>query len=309
MNPLISIIIPAYNAESTIEKAIQSTINQTYKNIEVIIVDDGSKDNTSNICNKIKKNYPYIHYFYQINQGANQARCNGISQSKGKYITFLDADDYLPKNSLYTLYHIISEKSVDIVAASYRCKKGEYTPKEYIRNLLNGHIPTAPHSKIFKRSLFDDQTFQLPNKIIMGEDFIMNLKLANNAKNVYVINKKIYHYIKQENSITHTFKQTIEHETLFYQELEKAIPPSEYYKEIIQQKMNSIKNFSYHNIQCCELKHNVINEMKKFKVSPSFGNYIILHCKKNYIIKTIILIEKLFNKIISYVSIYYHTSI
>lgn len=309
MKPLISIIIPAYNAEKTIKKTIQSTIEQTYKNIEVIIIDDGSKDNTSNICNNIKRQFPQIHYYHQINQGANQARYHGVKQSKGEYIVFLDADDYLPKNSIETLYHIISEKNVEIVASSFKCKKGMYNSNEYLRNLLNGHIPTAPHSKIFKRSIFDYQTFNFSNKIIMGEDLIMNAKLANNAKQVYIINKKIYNYIKHNNSITHTFKQTIQYELLFFRELENSINTSIYRKEILYQKLNSVKNFAYHNIQCKELKSEIINTITKFNIPLSFGNYIILHYQKKYIVKPIIIIDKILNKIISYVSIYYHTCI
>lgn len=95
-NPLVSIIIPAFNAEKYIKETIKSALSQTYKNIEVIIVDDGSKDKTKNIVQSIQD--PRLNYFYQNNKGQSAARNAGIKIAKGEYIAFLDADDlFLPK--------------------------------------------------------------------------------------------------------------------------------------------------------------------------------------------------------------------
>ena len=94
--PLISIIIPAFNAISFLPKAIESVLHQTYRNFEIIIIDDGSTDNTKSSIQESN----FIRYFYQENQGLSSARNSGIQKSKGEYLVFLDADDWLEKDAL-----------------------------------------------------------------------------------------------------------------------------------------------------------------------------------------------------------------
>ena len=105
MKDLISVIIPVYNGENDIKKCIDSVINQTYKNLEIIIINDGSTDNTFKILKEYKNKYgDKLVVIDQKNKGQAIARNNGIKKSTGKYITFLDADDYLKKDFIYILH-------------------------------------------------------------------------------------------------------------------------------------------------------------------------------------------------------------
>ena len=109
MRPLISIIIPAYNAEVYLKECLESIKNQSYSNFEVLIVDDGSLDNTSKISKQYEKEDNRFKYLYQDNAGPSVARNTGIKQSKGEYIWFVDADDWIEKDSLQVFVAVLKE--------------------------------------------------------------------------------------------------------------------------------------------------------------------------------------------------------
>lgn len=111
---MISVIIPIYNTESYLEQCIQSVINQTYKDLEIILINDGSTDNSGLICQKWKEQDPRIRYIKKENEGQGIARNLGIIRATGEYIIFVDSDDYLDKNLISKVYHYISEQNADI---------------------------------------------------------------------------------------------------------------------------------------------------------------------------------------------------
>ncbi len=111
-NDLISIIIPAYNIEKYIERCINSILNQTYKNLEIIIIDDGSKDKTSKICDIIAKSEKRIHVYHNKNHGVSYSRNYGIKKATGEYIAFIDGDDTIEKTYIEELYNKITNYNV-----------------------------------------------------------------------------------------------------------------------------------------------------------------------------------------------------
>ena len=115
MNETISIIIPVYNVEKYLNKCLNSVIEQTYKNIEVILIDDGSTDNSGKICDEYAKNDIRIKIIHQQNGGVSTARNNGLEHATGKYITFVDSDDYIEKEMIETMAKKIMKKNADIV--------------------------------------------------------------------------------------------------------------------------------------------------------------------------------------------------
>ncbi|MBQ3469157.1 MAG: glycosyltransferase family 2 protein [Bacilli bacterium] len=116
----ISIIIPAYNSEKYIEETLKSIINQTYKNIEIIVIDDGSTDNTKKVIEKVKKNSAIpIQYHYQKNAGQSAARNKGVELVKSKYLSFIDSDDILKKDCIEKLYKAITKEKADISVCGY----------------------------------------------------------------------------------------------------------------------------------------------------------------------------------------------
>lgn len=119
-NPLISIIIPCYNSELTIQKCIISACNQTYQNLEILIIDDGSKDKTSDIVRKFQENDPRINYIYKNNSGVSNTRNLGIKKSKGEFLLFLDSDDYLMPTMIEKLFEAQQKYSVSLVICGYK---------------------------------------------------------------------------------------------------------------------------------------------------------------------------------------------
>lgn len=114
--PLISIIVPVYNVENYIDKCLQSILNQSYENLEVLLIDDGSVDHSGEICDDYARIDKRIRVFHQINKGVSSARNKGLELSAGKYIVFIDADDYVKPDYLEILYGDMEEYQVDIVS-------------------------------------------------------------------------------------------------------------------------------------------------------------------------------------------------
>ena len=128
---MVSIIIPAYNAEKYIEQCIDSIISQTYKNIEVIIVNDGSTDNTLAICEKYAKEDKRIKIVKKKNEGVSKARNDGIKIATGKYIMFIDSDDYIDDDYIEIMHKNIVEKKADLVVSNYTRDKNGVKEKIY----------------------------------------------------------------------------------------------------------------------------------------------------------------------------------
>ena len=118
-NCLVSIVIPVYNVEKYIEKCLLSVINQTYKNLEIIIVNDGTKDNSLKICEKIKQMDERVKIINQKNGGLSCARNTGIDNANGEYICFVDSDDFLENDFVEVLLNFAKEKNVDICACDF----------------------------------------------------------------------------------------------------------------------------------------------------------------------------------------------
>ena len=119
MSDLISIIIPMYNSEKTLNRCIESVLKQTYSNIEVVLINDGSTDNSRNICEEFAKKDNRIVLVNKENEGVGKARNTGLEVSNGKYISFVDSDDYIESNMIENLYNILISHNVDCVKANY----------------------------------------------------------------------------------------------------------------------------------------------------------------------------------------------
>ena len=165
--PLISVVIPAYNREKTIKKAILSVLNQGYKELEILVVDDGSTDNTANVVKSI--NDSRIKYIYQKNKGACAARNNGIIKASGQYIAFHDSDDVWHSNKLAKQLPVLFDKKADIVFCKLNLTDGKEKNEKYptyydegivdpINTLLGiGTQTLVMRADLAKQSLFDEK--------------------------------------------------------------------------------------------------------------------------------------------------------
>ena len=212
MNKLITVIIPCYNIEKYIEKCIESIAKQTYKNIEIIAVDDGSKDKTVEILNNLQKTYPNLKVFENSkNRGAAYARNFAIKKAKGEYIGFVDSDDYITEDYYEKLMQKAIEEDADLVATDIEVVfEGTNTPSILSKacngeankfNLVNNGLAASPCNKIIKKELIKQYPF-LEGKI--NEDVASILPAIINAKKVAYVDGIKYFYIQRENSVQNT---------------------------------------------------------------------------------------------------------
>lgn len=214
--PLVSVVIPAYNVERYIEACIQSVIEQTYVNREIVIVDDGSTDGTLSIIRRYSSIYPYITVLEQTNKGPALARKAGLDLTKGKYIQYLDGDDTLLSDALESLVKRAEESEADIVAtAFYFCRPEKekessvmYTFDEtvgisYFHEILSGRGYWSLWSHFQKRSLFYDYGVKIAPDIYFGEDAIWMTQLLFHNPKVVSFKKPVLNYNINSNSISY----------------------------------------------------------------------------------------------------------
>lgn len=228
--PKISVIVPVYKAEVFLRSCIDSILSQTFEDFELLLVDDGSPDGSGAICDAYASEDSRVRVFHIPNGGANHARAWGVSHAcNSEYITFVDSDDALPPTALYDLYALTSEE-YDIVIGSYdRNPKsyidGDMDKLELVKQIYYYRIASSPYARLFRRELFDDTTFDLPRDFVMGEDFVMNLRLAFACKRrVRVVPTVVYHYNDNAGGIVNTFHYTLDYLARSYHFKKQSIP-------------------------------------------------------------------------------------
>lgn len=209
----ISVIVPIYNSEDTIKECINSIVEQSFTDIEIILVNDGSTDNSGQICEEYSLQDKRIKVINQENKGRSVARLNGFLYSKGEWIAFVDSDDTLPSNALSLLYNKASDET-DIVFGNGKSINDdrEIIPIDDFRHLAvraEGTIG-VPWGSLYRRKILSEYTFNVPREIYNGEDYIFWLRVIfNTEKPVYVVNESVYN--KGEEHTSNSFKWTSEY--------------------------------------------------------------------------------------------------
>lgn len=217
MNDLITIVVPIYNVENYINDCIQSIINQTYKNLQIILVDDGSRDNCPKICDEYKQKDSRIEVIHKKNGGLSDARNAGIEKANGKFICFIDSDDFINYEYVEKLYNLITKNNADISISNFKrvqdfkkeyLKEEEenkteqiYTGKQMIENIYNKKLyvqSTVTWNKMYKTELFKTTNFPYGK---LHEDEYTTYKLYYNCKKVVMSSEILYYYRYVPNSI------------------------------------------------------------------------------------------------------------
>lgn len=211
--PLVSIIIPIYKVEQYLQDTVKSVQCQTYENIEIVLVDDGSPDNSGAICDRLVQEDNRIKVVHQSNSGVTKAREHGIATSTGEWIVFLDGDDQLLPNAIEYFVKTALDKNADIVqtpnirvagtthTTSCMRANGVYNKKGYLSLLANRRITGGIGGKIIRKSLFDENTLNIPSGITNNEDMLMNIRLSKRLKSIYCNPKDgFYLYFVREDS-------------------------------------------------------------------------------------------------------------
>ena len=228
--PKVSVIVPFYNVERYIEKCIETLVNQTLKDIEIILVNDGSTDRSIDIVKKFIKEYPEkIVYLEKENGGLSDARNYAIPYAKGEYIAFLDSDDYVEKDMYEKMYEIAKKEKSDMVECDFYWEYSEKR-KEDIGKAYQGKkemlekIRVVAWNKLIKREILEKSQVQFP-KGFRYEDVEFTYKLIPYIAKVSFLRKPCIHYIQRQGSISNTQNQrtreifdVLEHVINYYKE-------------------------------------------------------------------------------------------
>ncbi len=282
MEDLITVVIPIYKVEKYLQKCLDSIINQSYKNLEIILVNDGSPDNCGKICDEYAKKDTRIKVIHKENGGLSDARNIGIKNANGKYITFIDSDDYITEDYVEYLYELIKKYNVKLsicgiktVWKETKIQKREKEKEELLNSkqafenmLFAKGIEVAAYGKMYLTELWEEYEFP---KGKAYEDTAVVYKLIEKAENIAYGNKKCYYYVarvgsiskqqqfnkNEEDYIKHT-KEMLEFISKKYPELQKAVERFDIYS-----KFRILRILIFTNPRNKEMEKNIILDIKK----------------------------------------------
>jgi len=279
---LISIIIPVYKVEKYLEKCIQSVINQTYENLQIILVDDGSPDNCGKICDEYAKKDHRIEVIHKSNGGLSDARNKGLEMAKGEYIGFVDSDDYIEADMYEVLYNLLKQYNADVsICNFYTVSQGkisiknadnginDYNRIEILKEiLLDRNIQSYAWNKLYKKELFDEIKYPIGKKY---EDIGTTFYLLEKCNKIVVTGKSEYYYINRQDSIVNNVT-----ESTITDYIELIMQRYDYIEENIKELSSYNKDYLKRILKTAEKDIKSLNEV---------GDYT----KKKY--------EELYNKV------------
>lgn len=319
----VSIIVPVYNVERYVEKCIRSVLDQSYQNIEIIIVDDGSTDDSYNICNNLQKESPNkIKLFKKENGGLSSARNFGLLHAQGEYISFVDSDDIISQDFIEKLVLLLEETGSSVSCCqvakfnneekpifTHMVEYSEYDTKKAIELLVTNKMPSHACNKLYVTSLFQNIEFPINRNY---EDIFIMYKIFKNAKKVALYNNaKLYGYLQRKESITgsvdsKSLDDYIDAINQRYYDLNTIIPKSildsglvldnyYIYKESVKGKIRDSNILNKRNLLYEESQKNI----KRLGFRSIFKN-INASWKANVLIKVLHYNRKIFEYIIAY---------
>ena len=214
MNDIISVVIPIYNVEKYIEKTVESVINQDYTNIEIILIDDGSPDNSGYIIDELSKKDSRIICIHKENGGVSSARNAGIEVAKGKYVTFIDGDDWVEANYVSYLVSLVKKHKCDIGMNknNYSIINTKSSDKDFVITDLKaiewiylGDIFVAVWNKIYSMSVLNDNHIRFNESIWYGEGMLFNIDYLQVVDKVAVGETCVYHQVSNPESAMRKF--------------------------------------------------------------------------------------------------------
>ena len=214
MNPKISVLVPVYNVEKTLDRCMESILNQTFKDFEIIMVDDGSTDSSGAICDKYAEKYDFISVIHKNNEGLGPTRDAGVLAAKGEYVYHCDSDDWLKEDLLEKSYNAITENDADVVIFGYdmydkkdlsklfgsvSIDSGVYIGKDEVRRLFvknyhNAFIVLTAWNRLYKRSFLIDNELFFPS-LRRCQDMAYSLLLFDKIEKLVCINENLYCYV------------------------------------------------------------------------------------------------------------------
>lgn len=217
MNPIVSIIIPVYNAEKNIERCIESVLKQDYENFELILMNDGSKDSSGKICDEYAAKDGRIRIVHKENSGVSDTRNKAIDMAKGKYLQFIDSDDWITTDATGLMVHMAEENNCEMVITDFYRVIGErlahkgdihedglLTREEFALYMMEDPADFyygVLWNKLYRRDIVEKYKLRMDENISWCEDFIFNMEYIRHIEHVYALHVPIYYYVKTPGSL------------------------------------------------------------------------------------------------------------
>lgn len=246
----VSVIVPVYNVEQYIRKCLDSLVNQTLKNIEIILVDDGSKDSSARIISEYSEKYSNVKYYKKENGGLSDARNYGMKYATGKYIAFIDSDDYVDVNLYKKMYEKAEKDDSDMVECNFywvypNKTKADIGEKYSGKNEMIEKARVLAWNKLYKKEILDEAKLQFP-KGLRYEDVEFFYKLVPYLERVSFVKEPLIYYVQRENSLVNTLNEKARD---IFEVLDNVIS---YYKEKkIYEKYKEALEFTYARLLLC----------------------------------------------------------
>ncbi len=274
---MISIIVPVYNREKYISRCVESLLRQTYTNIEVILVDDGSTDNSMKVMKKLQKKDERLKIISQRNSGVSSARNLGLLQAKGEFIQFVDSDDYIEPQMCFEMINALKTTLADIAICGYNKVNQEQNISvkgidRYVCNfkeiekelpyLFQNAFLNYPWNKLYRRDVLTS-LFDL--NLAVGEDLIFNLDNFQNAKSIILLEDCFYNYVEEaDNSLTKNYKEdTIKREVYLFKRVNEFCEDNLIDKKYMNETVNTLINVIQHAIYTSQLNYREKNIVVK----------------------------------------------
>lgn len=308
---IVSVIVPVYNSSELLGDCVNSILMQSFKDFELILVDDGSKDNSWELCNKWEKCDSRVKIFHQNNLGASAARNAGIRLSEGEWVVFIDSDDTVTPTYLEDLLRMVTNnQDIDLCISGLRVvRNGKITEKKSFEEMsclmsdyrtLFEQVSIQDYGfsvgKMYRKSIIDDNNIQFNSKVSIAEDcmFMMDYIMAcptNKVSKIAFINQCNYNYVIRKGSLS-TSVSTFEHELFNYQEYKRTINDLKSTFEIdsivynklcsslpfyIDRIINSIYKKHSSEERIASLRSLNINDYKRFKKCNTSFEYLLYY--------------------------------
>ena len=251
-NPLISVVIPVYKVEKYIRECVDSVLAQTYTNLDIILVDDGSPDECPSICDGYAVRDERVRVVHKPNGGLSSARNAGIDAARGEYITFIDSDDYVSRVYVEQLYYALSESGADMscillsqnekdITNGFIAEYKTYTAESALRKIMMSGL-WGPDCKLCRTKIFDEIGIRFPEGMIY-EDIAVMFEIIGSMQTIAFSERVNYYYRQTPDSITRSLSLFPEKYTHFYRACSMA---EEYFRKNYPQLMMYLKNIYTH---------------------------------------------------------------
>lgn len=253
MKPCVTIIIPIYNAQSTLRRCVDSVLSQEFADFELILADDGSKDGSGAVCDEFARRDSRVRVVHKANSGVSDTRNQAMAMARGEYLQFLDADDWITPNATKLLVRAAREHGCDLVISDFYRVVGErVAPKGDIdedgpltREEFAAHMMENPAdfyygvlwNKLYRRDIITEHRLQMDPEISWCEDFLFNLEYIRHARRFFALQVPIYYYVKTKGSLASqgmSISKTVRTKLMlfeYYNEFYKTVLDEEEYEK------------------------------------------------------------------------------